>query len=194
MTDIPSHPKAAHHGPSAAFVVAYHFLCSKYALEDWKTEAKIAQFDDLNDPYELLALELADKRLRGIYRRFLRDMARQFGVICFSNGWHNPVLWSHYADKHRGICLGFEVPSNYLLKVKYTADRLPNKINTNLRYGGLDEGDTQEILSTKFKSWEYEDESRMFLMLEERDPKTGLYFTEFGNGLRLREVILGREM
>lgn len=188
MTDTP--PKAAHR--PASFVTVYKFLCSKYAIEDLEVRRlKITQLDELNDPYELLALELADKPRRRIYRRFLRDWARQFGMICFSNGWHNPVLWSHYADKHRGICLGFEVPTNCLLKVKYTADRLANKINTDLRYGGLDEGDIQEILSTKFKSWEYEDESRNFLMLEARDPKTGLYFKEFGNGLRLREVILG---
>ena len=189
MTDTPSHPKAVDRVPGVA---VYHFLSSKYALEDLEARRlKIAQFDDLNDPYELLALELTDKALRGVYRRFLRDMARQFGVICFSNGWHNPLLWSHYADKHRGICLGFEVPTDCLMKVKYTAHRLANKINTALSYGGLNEDDIQEILSAKFKGWKYEDESRIFLMLEERDPTTGLYFTEFGNGLRLREVILG---
>ncbi len=24
--------------------------------------------------------------------------------------WSNPVIWAHYGDKHRGLCLGFEVP------------------------------------------------------------------------------------
>ena len=26
------------------------------------------------------------------------------GMLCFSKGWHNPVQWSHYTDKHKGIC------------------------------------------------------------------------------------------
>ncbi len=49
----------------------------------------------------------------------------------------------------------------------------------------------KEILGTKFKSWEYEEESRVFLRLEDRDPDRGLYFKEFGNEFTLMEVILG---
>lgn len=170
----------------------YHFLSSQYALEDLeRRRLKIAQFDDMNDPFELLALELSDKTLRRPYREFVCEMARNYGVLCFSRRRCNPVLWSHYADKHRGICLGFAVPSNYLLEVTYTANRLPRKISAELKAGGLDQDDMKEILGTKFKSWEYEEESRVFLRLEDRDPDSGLYFKEFGSDLTLTQVILG---
>jgi len=145
----------------------------------------------MNDPFELLALELSDKTLRRPYREFVREMARNYGVLCFSGRWGNPVLWSHYANKHRGICLGFEVPSNCLLEIKYAANRLPTRINAELKAGGLDQDDMKEILGTKFKSWEYEEESRVFLRLEDRDPDSGLYFKGFGSDLALTQVILG---
>lgn len=173
-------------------VTVYHFLSCRYALDDLrKRRLKIAQFDDVNDPFELLALELSDKGLRHRYRDFVREMARRYGLLCFSRTWRNPVLWSHYADKHKGICLGFAVPSNCLLDVRYAADRLPTNISTKLTAGALDLDDMKEILRTKFKSWEYEEESRVFLGLEDKDPTSGLYFKDFGDDLRLKQVIIG---
>jgi hypothetical protein len=31
----------------------------------------------------------------------------KFGIICFSQHPDNILMWSHYTDHHRGICLGF---------------------------------------------------------------------------------------
>lgn len=170
----------------------YYFVSAQHGLDDLKRQRlKIAQLDDMNDPFELLSLELSDPMMRRIYRSFVRDMALQFGVICFSRQWHNPVLWSHYADKHRGMCLGFDVSDQSLMNVNYRGARLPNKIKTDLDYGGLDENDVQEILTTKFNDWKYEKELRVFLRLEDRDTHTGLYFKGFSDDLALREIILG---
>lgn len=174
-----------------AKVTVYHFLSSQYALDDLrKRRLKIARFDDMNDPFELLALELGDKKLRRPYREFIGEMARNYGALCFSRRWHNPVLWSHYADKHRGICLGFKIPSNCLLKVKYAANRLSRKISSQLKAGSLGYDDMKEILATKFKSWEYEEESRVFLRLEDKD-SSGLFFKDFDDSLTLTQVIVG---
>lgn len=48
-----------------------------------------------------------------------------------------------------------------------------------------------KLLSTKYKDWKYEDEVRIFADLTEQDPDTGMYFKEFDDNLRLREIILG---
>lgn len=170
----------------------YHFLPAQHAVEDIeKRRLKIAQLDDLNDPFELISLELSDRALRKVYRSFVKDMAQRFGAICFSKNWRNPVLWSHYADKHRGVCLGFDVPDQFLMEVNYAGERLSKKIHGDLAYGGLEEKDMQEILTTKFKDWEYEDEVRVFLRLEDRDSETGFYFKTFCDDQTLRQVILG---
>jgi hypothetical protein len=170
----------------------YHFLTQQYAIDDLaKRRLKVARLDDLNDPFELAALELSDREMRRAYRGFARQMAKKFGVICFSRGWHNPVLWSHYAEKHKGVCLGFDIPDAAVLPVTYMGARLPNKIKAELVHGRLDDQDMRQIFTTKFKDWEYENEVRIFLRLVDRDADTGLYFQDFSESLALREVILG---
>ena len=111
-------------------------------------------------------------------------MARHYGILCFTSDWHNPVLWSHYSDKHRGICLGLEVNGQFLRPVSYVNERQA------LRAPATEE--TMEgLLYTKYVDWSYERELRAWLRLEERDASTGLYFYGFDQKVRLREVIVG---
>jgi hypothetical protein len=35
--------------------------------------------------------------------------------------WHNPLLWSHYADRHRGMALGFDT-DDAILKSECNGD------------------------------------------------------------------------
>ena len=48
-----------------------------------------------------------------------------------------------------------------------------------------------DLLFTKYVGWNYEQEARIYTSLEDRDPKTGLYFADFSEQLVLREVIAG---
>ncbi|MBK6787723.1 MAG: DUF2971 domain-containing protein [Betaproteobacteria bacterium] len=45
---------------------------------------------------------------RGLSDRFREWLRRRYRMLCFSA--HNDILlmWSHYADAHRGICLIFD--------------------------------------------------------------------------------------
>ena len=46
----------------------YHFLSAKYALDDIsKKRIKIAQFQDLNDPFEILGPNLSDQTTRKVF-------------------------------------------------------------------------------------------------------------------------------
>ena len=85
---------------------------------------KISRFDDLNDPFELMAVELKDKAVRKAFQAVRDHMCANRGVICFSRGWHNPLLWSHYAEKHHGVCFGFELPDVNITSVLYDPKRL----------------------------------------------------------------------
>src|SRR5713226_357193 len=91
-------------------VRAYHLLSSHHALDNLRhRRLKIAQLDDLNDPFDLWTLAQPDRKLRMALRLFRREVAQTFGMVCFSMAWHNPLLWSHYGDRHRGIALGFDL-------------------------------------------------------------------------------------
>ncbi len=113
------------------------------------------------------------------------------GLICFSKNWENPVLWSHYADKHHGMALGFDIPDKYASEVHYSRDRIPVEYVGGNKLNGIEPSYVQKITSTKYKHWEYEDEIRMHVGLDEGTCEGGLYFMPFSNELRLREVVLG---
>jgi hypothetical protein len=169
----------------SSMVRAYHFLSAKDALDDLRNRhLKISEIDKLNDPFELWCVAQSDPGLRVDMRKYKAQMSLKFGMLCFCREWHNPVLWSHYADKHRGICLGFDIPSKTIKPVKYEARRSP--LSPPLTVGKAD-----RLLYTKYRDWKYERELRSWIELKERDPVSGLYFYGFGEEILLREIIVG---
>lgn len=162
----------------------YHFLTAKHAIDDLtQRRLKIATFDELNDPFELWAVAQPDRRLRRGLRRWKTSMTRSYGMLCFSRNCQNPLLWSHYADKHQGMALGFDVTDNLLKKVTYVTARPV--------FTAINDRTVHRLLFTKFTDWQYEQETRLFTRLQERAPATRLYFADFSHHLTLREVISG---
>ena len=89
---------------------AYYLTGSQFALSNLALRRiKISRFGDLNDPFELLAVDLADKAHRRAFRATKEQLAESKGLICLSRSWANPLLWGHYAERHTGMALGFEV-------------------------------------------------------------------------------------
>ena len=162
----------------------YHFLRADYALDDLRrSRLKISTFDDLNDPYELWAAAQTSPDLRRRLRGFKEEMASKHGLLCFSTNWHQPLLWSHYGDRHRGMALGFDLGVNTARQVDYVDER-----------PGLETVDwdaAQMLLFAKYRGWEYEQEWRVYTRLSDRDPAKNLFFAEFNDGLMLREVVVG---
>lgn len=164
-----------------------HFALSNIALK----RLKLTRFHSLNDPFEMLAIDVASGDLRVGIRAKKTAIDKAEGILCFSKYWKNPLLWSHYADKHRGIALGFDVPESSLKPVRYVArmdkiNLLSDEISQKQVTIFLD-----RLRYTKFKDWQYEDEVRQFFDLHALSEQGGLYFVPFSQDLLLREVILG---
>ncbi len=170
----------------------YHFVPAQHGLESLnRRRLKIATINELNDPFELLAISLEDPELRRAFSVVKQQLATTRGMLCFSRRWNNPVQWSHYAAKHTGLCLGFDIPDEHLTPVHYSGQRLAVEAERLLHPRDMDEATALKFLSTKFAHWRYEAEMRAFLSLEDPDPETGLYFANFSDQLALREVIVG---
>ncbi len=59
----------------------YHFLPAEHALDDIrKRRIKIAEMDQLNDPFELWCVAQDNKELRARLRDYKRTMDDRFGV------------------------------------------------------------------------------------------------------------------
>jgi len=177
----------------------YHFTITKHALDDLRNRRlKIAQFDDLNDPFELKSVNLCNplhaQAFDGIeelnFEGYKAAMAQKWGVLCFSEEKTDVLQWAHYADRHKGICLGFNVSGSQgkFGRVQYVTERFPFPEKPDVAF-------SWKVLSTKSKVWEYEREWRVFLELKDGIWNEGagrvLYFADFGPELVLQEVILG---
>jgi Protein of unknown function (DUF2971) len=164
---------------------AYKFLAAPFALKSLRERRlKISTIEDLNDPFELIPYELSNRSNRAALRKSRDQLAANRGVLCFSTTWHDPVVWAHYSDKHRGICLAFDVPSDLDLykKVRYVSNRLPFPRMLNPETA-------EKMLFTKYHNWSYEKEMRTWAALN--DQEHGLYFYNFSEHLRLVRVIAG---
>ena len=171
----------------------YHFIAEKWAKEELKEKRlKVSIINTLNDPFELHAgFSNPNSLLRNTFRVWKEEISKEVGILCFSKNWNNPLLWSHYAEKHTGCALGFEIPDDKAIEIVYSENRplfkwteMPN--DPLLRQDFLD-----ELQKTKFISWKYEEEFRLVYKLNTLDNEGGFYFQEFDNNLVLKEVITG---
>jgi hypothetical protein len=166
-------------------MLVYHFLSSHYGLEDIRERRlKISRIVELNDPFEFLGVDLSDREFRKAMKETKAQISKTKGLLCFSKTWKNPLLWGHYADKHRGICLGFEVSGDILEKVTYVKERFP-------RPAVFDEEFMKKVLFTKFDHWRYEQEYRVYIDLNEEI--NGIYYAEFSDQICLKRVIVGEQ-
>jgi hypothetical protein len=170
----------------------YYLTEERWALSNLeKGRIKVSRIDNLNDPYDFLLNLMSHNRIDPMEIR--QHLNENYGMICFSECFHNPVYWSHYAGKHQGVCLKFEIDEKLLDKVEYVSEPPPVWL-----YGDLRGGDWNEIfyaLRYKFDGWSYEKEWRYILSLDnlkkENIDGTDTYFNDFGKKLKLKEVIFG---
>jgi hypothetical protein len=181
--------------PPLGFKRGYHLIPTKYGVSNIKlSRLKVARFSDVNDPFELLALNFHERSIRQLARKHKKDQDLNTGLLCFSTDWKSPLLWSHYAEKHRGLCLGFDLKEITVEAVKYEDKRLRTVLAAS---GGNPVGippDLQKLLLvTKARCWEYEEEFRLFIALSKARLDGKFYFWPFSADLRLVEVIIGPE-
>lgn len=171
----------------------FQLMPAHFALENIRNRRlKVSLLEDLNDPFELLGVRLERSGHRQVIRQWQRHMAKISRLLCFSRKYTNPVLWSHYADKHRGMCLAFDVPDRFLSEVTYAPARLEIDFELETKNpSGVSTETVQRLLTTKFVDWQYENEVRMFVRPEEVVNDGGLQFYPFGDDLSLRDVYLG---
>lgn len=134
-----------------------------YALKLLKNgELFLSSIDKFNDPFEF-SFKLEDEGKNEFWGSqqlaelsVLLPAIYQYGVCCFSDSPDNGLLWSHYANSHRGICIEFETTEcavlNKIKQVNYL-DQCPT-FTTEER---------EELFLNKSFHWKYEKEYRIVL-------------------------------
>jgi hypothetical protein len=169
----------------------YKLLPKKYALKSMRERrCKVSRLSQLNDPFETFPVDLSRAPVRVALSETMRKLDEKAGLMCFSKDWSNPVIWAHYADEHRGVCLGFDIPDELAGEITYSATPIPlpdiEALSESERLGVVN-----HILFTKFQDWQYEHEYRVSVRLDWTTYENGLFFKEWGDDFKLAEVILG---
>lgn len=92
-------------------------------------------------------------------KEFARVIAEDIGVYCVSAKRDDILMWSHYADYHKGICLEFNGAARLMAhaqKVQYSQKRAPI-----VEYYDDKETAMTKALLTKSLHWAYEEEWRL---------------------------------
>lgn len=171
-----------------------HFLPEKWALEAIKKQRlKVSKYVDLNDPFELMAMSMENRDIRQAMRDTKENLNKALRIISCSKTWSSPLVWGHYADKHKGMGLVLEVPDEEVHHICYKADRGSIYIEAFT----LEDRDAEkamiEMFSTKYEQWSYEDEARLHFSIDDVTQDGGHEFIDifFNSNIRITGLILG---
>lgn len=158
-------------------------------------EIWMSSLREFNDPFEsLVSVDFGNEELQKLFEAYIQKKV----VFCFSECNKNILMWSHYADKHKGFCIGVDesrfLKHNLLSKVIYKEldPNIKDEILKISRTNASKAGKVYEKLIThKHKDWEYEKEQRV--ILESRDPSSAGRTFKLLDG-QIKEIYFGCNM
>jgi hypothetical protein len=108
--------------------------------------------------------ELNQIAMRNIERltEAIQQRRNDVGILSLSRTPQSVLMWSHYADQHKGICLEFAVPvSPSLHEVSYS--KMAPRFTLHDIHVKRDAEIIFPFFTTKHKDWRYEKEYRVIL-------------------------------
>lgn len=189
-------------------ILLYRYLDAAAALKTIESRLfKISRLQDLNDPFEWHLgftgiIPEGESEVNAWLESIRARQNKSYGILCFSDTPKEPVLWSHYADKHRGVV--FEVDylfdPEHVIQMSYPSERLviDASIYAKLQHDEIELKDyflqlLNRMIQQKSPSWAYEREYRVhFDILRDKDLQIsgGHYFKRIPDNF-LTRVILG---
>lgn len=170
----------------------YYFTKQHYGLAAIRDERlKISEYKSLNDPFDFIGIATTSSQDRESLKSLRAKLGETAGIICFSDRWKEPLMWGHYADAHKGICLGFTVDSRKYERIQYVAQRPRLEDFEKTSVSRLSPPEVKAISLKKFNRWEYESEWRRLVKLDEQDFVDGNYFMPFDESMKLSTVLFG---
>ena len=89
------------------------------------------------------------------------------GVLSLSEKWDCPLMWSHYADEHRGLCIEYDMTENACKNLRPVDYRMPRsiKISDLIKWKinlckSAEQVITKTFFFAKAPQWRYEREWR----------------------------------
>ena len=177
--------RQAHRAREDMRMPLYKFMTAAHAKDAIRQHRiKISTISDLNDPYEMVpcivdangALMYSTETVRATLQGHLTP---RHGLICLSKSIDEPLLWSHYADKHKGIALVFNFPADeWIVKIKYKQDRVSIDLSGEGELSPKLYGAYEQLIKQKYTGWKHEQEYRFIVEINPHTLKDGFYWKE----------------
>ena len=119
----------------------------------------------------------------------LRELKKQIGVCCFSDSFDINIMWSLYAQKHKGVVLG--IRSNCLLPIMPVTYFSPE--NETEKFSSILEA-ARYMVFTKTHDWEWQREYRTIELLnnmEKVETKEGSIYLKSIPYEAIEEIYVG---
>ena len=115
-----------------------------------------AKYTDMNDPMEGIYCFHSGKLDENIRKKLLGEKGKL--KICSLSEVNNDILmWSHYANGHRGVAIGVDIDDK-----KYEISSIQYDGHTYISNQNYCNQSAKEILTHKVDVWSYEKEKRIF--------------------------------
>lgn len=135
---------------------------SQYMERLLRGDVYLSSFHALNDPMEgAFAYELENNNNNFSLKEITSEISK-YRICCFTKSYRNFLLWSYYANGHKGVCFEYEVDQNalntektFISPVNYSSS-LHNFIPFLTA-----ESQALQIIMTKLAFWKHENEMRL---------------------------------
>jgi hypothetical protein len=145
-----------------------------------------ASYKDLNDIMEGLYIDLG---LKPKVSREIKNAKENYRICSFSKINNHPLLWAHYADGSKGVCIGCRITGQNVSieNVTYTGlAEIKNCFEANIT--------AKEILLHKEATWEYEEEVRVLTKNGAKQVKVKIEEIIFGKRIALERKKLIKDI
>ena len=173
---------------------------NKYLLDSLvNSELYFGSRTQLNDPFDCnidISLILAnlikanDNEYTNLFRSFLDNRKiitnfqkhiNDFGIASFSYKQDETLMWSHYADDHKGVCIQYDISTDFqdnltlgTAEVLYEPNRVSDWLSTHIKHFKDNQKNFIQnllltVLNAKAPQWNYESEVRVIRTI------TGVY-------------------
>jgi DUF2971 family protein len=101
-----------------------------------------------------------DNLMQSLSKTALHRMLAQRRIYCLTPDPDSTLMWSHYADEHRGICLEFGVDNDLFRRAKQVVYACTYPVWLPYEFEERPER-ILEVITTKAEGWAYEKEFRL---------------------------------
>lgn len=106
-------------------------------------------------------------RMAECIKNLLYDEMGSYGVLSLAEKWDCPLMWSHYADNHKGLCFEYDTVRNTFFNISAVDYNRPRSINVSelIDWKISKSSEAKELIKniyfyTKARNWRYEHEWR----------------------------------